>query len=881
MMTQTPAEPRKKKEEKESKETPLMKQFNAIKAKHPGTILLFRVGDFYETFGEDAVEVSRILGIVLTSRNNGGSDLELAGFPYHSLDNYLPKLVRAGQRVAVVDQLEDPKQAKGIVKRGVTELVTPGVALNDKILDASQSNYLAAVGYTSPKELGVAFVEVSTGDFFCFSGSVNNVEKVISTLRPAEILVPRKDMRAFKMEVGDKYYVTRVEDWVFQFDYAHENLIRHFGTNSLKGFGIDDDIAGTISAGAILHYLKDTQQSDLAHIGSIYRFNDSEFVWMDQFTVRNLELLQPNHPDGKALIDVLDDTQTSMGARLMRRWLLFPLKDLNGARHRLDVVESFLKDPQRLDQLCDLLRKLGDLERLVSKLATYKLAPREAMQFRASLRLMEPILETLQGFGGSEILRRIKGFEDLSGALEILEHYLAEDPSNNLNTGGVIRSGVSERLDDLRDVSANSKDRLLAMQHREIERTGISKLKIGFNKVFGYYIEISHANSEKVPDDFIRKQTLTNAERYITPELKEYEEKILGAEDQIVILETDLYNEALGKLQAFLKAIQKNASLIAGIDVLVSFARVARARKYTKPRLENSDKLDIRSGRHPVIEITLPKDTPYIPNDVYLDNESQQIMIITGPNMAGKSALLRQTALIALMAQVGSFVPADEVTLGLVDKIFVRVGASDNISGGESTFMVEMNETARIINNASRKSLILLDEIGRGTSTYDGVSIAWSLVEYLHETKVSAAKTLFATHYHELNEITNRFGRVKNYNVSVKEIDGKVLFMRKLLPGGSNHSFGIHVAEMAGMPRKVVDRSKELLVHFESAKVEQQEAAKSVKFSSRQQIQLNMFELKDADTLKIREILAGCDIDRMTPVEALLKLQEIKKALVE
>lgn len=858
-----------------------MKQFNAIKAKHPGTILLIRVGDFYETFGEDAITASGILGIVLTHRNNGGSKLELAGFPHHSLDTYLPKLVRAGQRVAVVDQLEDPKQAQGIVKRGVTELITPGVALSDKILDASQSNYLAAVGYHGQDKLGVAFVEVSTGDFFCFSGNVNDVEKVIHTMKPSEILVPRKDLRSFRMEIGEKFYITRVEDWVFQYDYAFENLTRQFKTTSVKGFGIDEEIAGSIAAGAILHYLRETQQKDLKHISSIYRFDDSEFVWMDQFTVRNLELLYPNHPDGKPLIDVLDQTHTSMGARLLRRWLLFPLKDLNAARSRLDAVESFIKDQQRLDHLGDLLKKLGDMERLVSKLATYKLAPREALLLRNSLELMDPIQEKLKGFGGKEIVRKLKRFEDLSGALEILKHYLAEDPSNNLLTGGVIRGGVSEKLDDLRDISQNSKDLLLAMQRREIERTGITKLKIGFNKVFGYYLEISHANKEKVPDDFIRKQTLTNAERYITPELKEYEEKILGAEDQIVSLETKLYQELLEKMQDYLHSIQKNAALIAGIDVLVSFARTAQARGYCKPKLDSSNVLDIRAGRHPVIETTLPREAPYIPNDVFLDSKTQQIMIITGPNMAGKSALLRQTALITLMAQIGSFVPADSAILGMTDKIFVRVGASDNISSGESTFMVEMNETARIINNASKKSLILLDEIGRGTSTYDGVSIAWALVEYLHETKVSTAKTLFATHYHELNEISKRFDRVKNYNVSVKEIDGKIIFMRKLLPGGSNHSFGIHVAEMAGMPKSVVNRANELLLHFESAKVEQQEAAKSVKFSSRQQIQLNMFELKDEDTLKIRGILSGCDIDRMTPVEALLKLQEIKTALLD
>lgn len=863
-----------------TRETPLMKQYNAIKAKYPGTILLFRVGDFYETFSEDAIRVAEILGIVLTYRNNGPGKIELAGFPHHSLDTYLPKLVRAGQRVAVCDQLEDPKQAKGIVKRGVTELVTPGVAINDKILDTKESNYLAAVHFHG-NSAGVAFVEVSTGEFFCFSGDLNAVEKLINTLKPAEVLVPRKDLRQFRTEVGEKFYITRKEDWVFQYDFARETLLGHFKTNSLKGFGIEDEELGTTAAGAILQYLKDNHQNDIGHIAAISRFDDSEFVWLDQFTVRNLELLRPNHPDGQALIDVIDRTLTAMGARLLRRWLLFPLKDLKAVHKRLQAVEGMIREPENLRQLEEMFKKFGDMERLVSKLATRKMAPREAMMLRNSLRLLDPVRQLLKGFDTAIIKKKAGAFADVSGTLKVLDYYLEEEPSNNLNTGGVIREGVNAELDELRNISNNSKDLLLAMQRRESEATGISSLKIGFNKVFGYYLEVTNAHKDKAPAEWTRKQTLTNAERYITEELKQYEEKILTAEERIVSLETGLYQELLDKLQGDLHAIQRNALLLAELDIYSSFAHTARSLEYCMPQVDNTGVLDIRAGRHPVIEQTLSREAPYIPNDVYLDNEKQQIVIITGPNMAGKSALLRQTALIVLLAQVGSFVPADEAKIGLVDKIFTRVGASDNISSGESTFMVEMNETARIINNATKKSLILLDEIGRGTSTYDGVSIAWALVEHLHESKRCAAKTLFATHYHELNEISKKMSRVRNYNVSVKDVNGKIIFMRKLVPGGSNHSFGINVAEMAGMPGSIVKRANELLHHFEQNKVHDQEVAGSIRFSERQEIQLNMFELKDADTLKIRDILSGCDIDRMTPVEALLKLQEIKLALLD
>lgn len=865
---------------KKSGETPLMKQYNAIKAKHPGTILLFRVGDFYETFGEDAVLVSQILGIVQTFRNNGPGKIELAGFPHHSLDTYLPKLVRAGRRVAVCDQLEDPKQAKGIVKRGVTELVTPGVAISDKILDQKESNYLAAVHFEG-KVVGAAFIEVSTGEFFCYSGPIDKVENLVNTLKPAEVLVPRKDMRPFREYIGDKLYVSRLEDWVFAFAYAEEKLLDHFQMASLKGFGLQKEQEGVKAAGAILHYLAENQQKDIGHVSALTRFDDSEFVWLDPFTIRNLELVHANHPDGKSLIDIIDETQTSMGARLLRRWVLFPLKDAKAVHQRLETVEAFLRDPEGLRAVEDILGKMGDMERLVSKLATRKMAPREAMFLRNSLRLIDPLKGALAGFGDDLLNQKVANFKNIESTLAVLDKYLEEEPSNNLNTGGVIRRGVNAELDELRDLSNNSKDLLLAMQKREVERTGITSLKIGFNKVFGYYLEVTNAHKDKAPDDWTRKQTLTNAERYITQELKEYEEKILTAEEKIVGLETGLYQELLDNLQGDLRSIQQNAFLVAETDVLLSFARTAKAKNYCKPEVHTGDELDIKSGRHPVIERTLPAGEHYVPNDVLLNNSGQQVIIITGPNMAGKSAFLRQTALIVLLAQIGSYVPADAAKIGVVDKIFTRVGASDNISSGESTFMVEMNETARIVNNATSRSLILLDEIGRGTSTYDGVSIAWALVEHLHEHKKTSAKTLFATHYHELNEIAARMPRVKNFNVSVREMGGKIIFMRKLEPGGSEHSFGINVAQMAGMPKTIVKRAKDLLVQFEQNRLRDQETAQSIKFAPRTDIQLNMFELKDPDTVKIRNILAECDIDRMTPVEALLKLQEIKRALLD
>lgn len=878
------ARPRKDgtKTKRKKKETPLMRQYNAIKTQYPGTILLFRVGDFYETFGSDAIEVSKVLGIVLTKRANGAaSHIELAGFPHHSLDTYLPKLVKAGKRVAVCDQLEDPKQAKGIVKRGVTELVTPGVTFNDKVLETNKHNFLSSVYFQGNKEIGVAFIEVSTGDFFCFSGSFKYAEKILNTLDPSEVIVSRRDLRQFKTVFGETFYLTRIDEWVFQTDYAKEKLQELLKTTSLKGFGVDQEELGVIAAGAIVHYLNENHQTNLGHITRIYRFDDSDYVWLDQFTVRNLELIHPLHPDGTALVDVIDHTLTSMGGRMLRRSVLLPLKDHQHIQKRLDTVEVFLKNINCLEQLSGQLKQICDLERMASKLATLRLSPKEASLLRSSLSLFDPIRQTLKDFDHELLTQRVHNFEDEGFALDILHRYLMEEITGTLADGNVIQTGISEELDELRNIKKNGRNLLLQMQQREIQRTGIPSLKIGFNKVFGYYLEVTNAHKDKAPTEWIRKQTLTNAERYITEELKEYEDKILNAEAKIVELESALYSEFLQNMQNYIPTIQRNGQLLAELDILVSFASVARQHGYTKPSINVEDVIDIKEGRHPVIETTLPVDKPYIPNSILLDREEQQIIIITGPNMAGKSALLRQTALIVLMAQMGCFVPAESAKIGLVDKIFTRVGASDNISSGESTFMVEMNETAQIANNATDKSLILLDEIGRGTSTYDGVSIAWALVEYLHEESGCQARTLFATHYHELNELEKRMARIKNYNVSVKEIDGQILFLRKLKAGGSEHSFGINVAEMAGMPPTLVARAKDLLSHFEQNKVNDKKSAQAVKFSARQNIQLNMFELKDEDTLKIRQILSGVDIDRMTPVEALLKLQEIKKALVE
>lgn len=864
------------------KETPLMKQFNAIKAKYPGTILLFRVGDFYETFGEDAVQTSRVLGIVLTKRANGAAaEMELAGFPHHSLDAYLPKLVKAGLRVAVCDQLEDPKLAKGIVKRGVTDLVTPGVVLSDKVLDQQKNNYLCALWFESPKKIGAAFLDISTGEFFCRAGEVETISRLVYSLSPAETIVCRKDIKAFREHFGEKLYMHRMEDWAFQYDSAYRQLTTHFGTVSLKGFGLEEEPTEVIPAGAILIYLDHNEQKNITHINRIYRFEENNFLSLDAFTIRNLELFNSPHPEGVSLFSVLNKTKTVMGARLLQRWLAFPLIDISEVQKRQNAVEAYLRNPQLREALGKVLSRISDLERLCAKLATYRMNPREATFLRNTNREIKPLCEALAAFGENALNDLVQGFKPAEKILEWCDTWLSEEPSAALSDGKVIREGNNPELDEYRGLLFSGKEYLLELQQREIARTGISSLKVAYNNVFGYYIEITNAHKDKVPEDYIRKQTLTNAERYITPELKTYEEKILSAEEKILKLETGLYQEFISGLMSWIPDMQHNARMIATADVLYSFAEQAIAAGYCRPMVEESEVLDIQEGRHPVIETLLPRDNPYIPNNVLLDRSRQQVIIITGPNMAGKSALLRQTALIVLMAQAGSYVPATSARVGIADKIFTRVGASDNLSAGESTFMVEMNETARILNTCTDRSLILMDEIGRGTSTYDGVSIAWSLVEYLHETPSRSARTLFATHYHELNELTNKFPRVKNFNVSVKEVDGRILFLRKLIPGGTEHSFGIQVAEMAGMPGTVTSRARELLTHFESRRMDQKEAVAGFKFSTRQEVQLNMFELRDEDTLAIRRILSGCDIDRMTPVEALLKLQEIKRELAK
>lgn len=862
------------------KETPLMKQFNAIKAKYPGTILLFRVGDFYETFGEDAVQASRVLGIVLTKRANGAaSEMELAGFPHHSLDSYLPKLVKAGLRVAVCDQLEDPKLAKGIVKRGVTDLVTPGVVLSDKVLDQQKNNYLCALWFESPQKLGSAFLDISTGEFFCRAGDPETISRLVHSLNPSETIVSRKDMKSFRELFGEKLYHHRMEDWAFAYDTAFRQLTSHFGTVSLKGFGLDDTPLEIIPSGAILIYLEHNEQKNISHINRIYRFEENHFLGLDPFTIRNLELFNSAHPDGVSLFKVINKTQTVMGARLMQRWLAFPLLDPKEIQKRLDCVEAYIRNPSVRDAVGKILGRISDMERLCAKLATLRLSPRDAAFLRNANREIGPLVETLANAGEPALNDLVQGFRPPEALLRWFDDWLAEEPSPALTDGKIIKEGNNSELDELRSLLYSGKEYLLELQQREITRTGITSLKVAYNNVFGYYIEITHAHKDKVPSDYIRKQTLTNAERYITPELKTYEEKILTAEEKILKLESGLYQDFISGLMKWIPDMQHNARMIATADVLYGFAVQALSAQYCRPEVNEGETLDITEGRHPVIETVLSKEHPYIPNSVKLDNSTQQIIIITGPNMAGKSALLRQTALIVLMAQAGSYVPASAAQIGIADRIFTRVGASDNLSAGESTFMVEMNETARILNTCTSRSLILMDEIGRGTSTYDGVSIAWSLVEYLHETQGRMARTLFATHYHELNDLEGKFSRVKNFNVSVREAGGRILFLRKLIPGGTEHSFGIQVAEMAGMPRQVSERARELLTHFESRRQDQKEAVSGFKFSNRQEVQLNMFELRDEDTLKIRRILAGCDIDRMTPVEALLKLQEIKREL--
>lgn len=859
-------------------QTPLMKQYTSIKGKYPDAILLFRVGDFYETFSDDAVKAAEILGITLTKRANGAaSSIELAGFPHHALDTYLPKLVRAGQRVAVCDQLEDPKLTKKIVKRGVTELVTPGVAINDNILENRENNFLAAVHLDS-KSGGVAFLDISTGEFLTAEGPFDHIEKLISGFKPKEVLFEKPKKGAFTELFGPGYYTFGLDDWVFTEESARDRLLKHFETKSLKGFGVEQLKLGTIAAGAILHYLDLTQHHQIRHISTLSRIDEEKYVWLDRFTIRNLEIFSSVNDGGRSLVDIIDHSVTPMGSRLLKRWMALPLKDVQPIKDRQSVVEHFFKDPQLKMDLESLLRPVGDLERLVSKVASGRITPREMVQMRNALSSIQPVKELCLE-AGNEVLNHIGDQLNACATIkERIEKEIMPDPPSLLNKGNVIRDGISGDLDELRHIAFSGKDYLNELQKREIERTGITSLKISFNNVFGYYIEVRNTHKDKVPADWIRKQTLVNAERYITEELKEYEVKILGAEERMLVLETELFNALTVALADFIPAIQLNSNLLAKLDCLVGFASLAAQNNYVRPLITNDENIDIRAGRHPVIEKQLPVGEEYVPNDVYLDNDKQQIIIITGPNMAGKSALLRQTALIVLMAQIGSFVPAESAAIGVVDKIFTRVGASDNISLGESTFMVEMNEASSILNNLTPRSLVLFDELGRGTSTYDGISIAWSIVEYIHENTRARAKTLFATHYHELNEMEKSFPRCKNFNVSVKEVDNKVIFLRKLVPGGSEHSFGIHVARMAGMPPSVVKRANEILGDLEGNN-RKGSISKPVADLARHRegFQLSFFQLDDPVLQQIRDQIVNLDINNLTPMDALNKLNEIKR----
>ncbi len=858
--------------------TPMMKQFFELKAKHPDAIMLFRCGDFYETYSEDAVVASEILGITLTKRANGqGKSVEMAGFPHHALDTYLPKLIRAGKRVAICDQLEDPKLTKKLVKRGITELVTPGVAINDNVLSYKENNFLAAVHF-GKSACGVAFLDISTGEFLTAEGPFDYVDKLLNNFAPKEILFERGKRGMFEGNFGNKFFTFELEDWVFTETSSREKLLKHFETKNLKGFGVEHLKNGIIASGAILQYLDMTQHYQIGHITSLSRIEEDRYVRLDKFTVRSLELLGSMNDDGTSLLDVIDKTISPMGARLLKRWVVFPLKDEKPINERLDVVEYFFREPDFKEFIEEKMHLIGDLERIVSKAAVGRISPREVVQLKVALQAIEPIRNACLN-ADNDSLRRIG--EQLNLCLNIREKIAKEiknDPPLLVNKGGVIADGVSEELDELRRIAFSGKDYLLQLQQRESDQTGIPSLKIAYNNVFGYYIEVRNAHKDKVPAEWIRKQTLVNAERYITQELKEYEEKILGAEDKIMALETKLYNDLVLSLAEYIPAIQINANQIARLDCLLAFANVAEANKYIRPIVEDSDVLDIKQGRHPVIEKQLPVGEKYIANDVYLDTDSQQIIIITGPNMAGKSALLRQTALITLLAQIGCFVPAESARIGMVDKIFTRVGASDNISVGESTFMVEMNEAADILNNLSPRSLVLFDELGRGTSTYDGISIAWAIVEHIHEHPRAKARTLFATHYHELNEMEKSFKRIKNYNVSVKEVDNKVIFLRKLERGGSEHSFGIHVAKMAGMPKSIVKRANDILHQLETDNRQQGIAKPTAEIASgRDGMQLSFFQLDDPVLCQVRDEILNLDVNNLTPLEALNKLNDIKK----
>ncbi|MFW5832014.1 MAG: DNA mismatch repair protein MutS [Prolixibacteraceae bacterium] len=867
-----------KKDFKKHIETPLMKQYYNIKGKHPDAILLFRVGDFYETFGEDAIKAAEILGITLTRRANGAASyVELAGFPHHAVETYLPKLVRAGQRVAICEQLEDPKQTKKIVKRGITELVTPGVSINENVLENRENNFLASVHFDK-KMAGVAFLDISTGEFLAAEGNFEYIDKLLDSFKPKELLFQRGRGKEFEEHFGSNYYTYKLDDWVYTDDAATDRLIRHFETTSLKGYGIQNLPLAIIASGAILHYLDITQHNQLKHITGLSRIEEDHYVWLDRFTIRNLELFSPLHESGKSLIDVIDKTISPMGSRMLKRWLALPLKETDPINKRLDVVEFFLKHPEVKENLEEHLRQVGDLERLVSKVAVGRINPREMTQVKNALSAVVPIKAVCNEAENETLKRYAEQLNTCDLIRQRIEKEIAPDPPSMLNKGKVISKGVSDELDELRAIAYSGKDYLTRLQQREGKKFGIPSLKVSYNNVFGYYIEVRNTHKDKVPSEWIRKQTLVNAERYITEELKEYESKILGAEEKIQVLEAKLFNELVFALSEYISAIQLNSTILSRIDCLLSFANCATEYGYFRPEVNMENEIDIKNGRHPVIEHQLPIGESYIANDVLLNRDDQQIIIITGPNMAGKSALLRQTALIVLLTQMGSFVPAESAKIGIVDKIFTRVGASDNISLGESTFMVEMNEAASILNNVSDRSLILFDELGRGTSTYDGISIAWSIVEYLHEHPRAKAKTLFATHYHELNEMETSFSRVKNYNVSIKEVENKVIFLRKLVKGGSNHSFGIHVAGMAGMPKSVTQRAGEILKKLEGKK-DKNNFAKPLEEigENREGVQMSFFQLDDPVLKQIRDQIMDLNVNNLTPIEALNKLNEIKK----
>lgn len=865
-------------------ETPLMKQYFEIKAKHPDAILLFRVGDFYEMYGDDAVVGAEILGIVQTKRANGvGQSVEMAGFPHHALDTYLPKLVRAGKRVAICDQLEDPKLTKKLVKRGITELVTPGVSINDNILNHKENNFLAAIHFAKDK-CGIAFLDISTGEFLTAEGTTDYIDKLLNNFLPKEVLLERNNKKKFEEIFGPRYFSFELDDWIFTSEAANDRLLKHFETKNLKGFGIQHLKLGIIASGAILYYLDQTQHTHISHITSLARIEEERYVRLDKFTVRSLELVCAMNEDGKSLLDVIDKTISPMGSRLLRRWILFPLKDVKPIQERQDVVEYFFRHPEVKELLDEQLEQIGDLERIISKVAVGRVTPREVVQLKIALQALEPIKEACMASNEPSLCRIGEQLNVCALIRDRIDREIQPDPPSLVNKGGVIAKGVNEELDELRSIAYSGKDYLLQVQQRESEKTGIPSLKIAFNNVFGYYIEVRNAHKDKVPADWIRKQTLVNAERYITEELKEYEEKILGAEEKILSLESRLFNELVLCLTEYIPPIQCNANLIGRLDCLLSFAKAAESNKYIRPLVDESDVIDIKGGRHPVIEKQLPLGETYVANDVYLDEDKQQIIIITGPNMAGKSALLRQTALITLLAQIGCFVPAESARIGIVDKIFTRVGASDNISVGESTFMVEMNEAADILNNMTSRSLVLFDELGRGTSTYDGISIAWAIVEYIHEHPHAHAKTLFATHYHELNEMERSFPRIKNFNVSVKEVGNKVIFLRKLVPGGSEHSFGIHVAKMAGMPKCIVNRADEILKQLESEKRQEgaisgSSAKKAPAARQSGNCQLSFFQLDDPVLSQVRDEIKNMDLNNLTPLEALNKLSEIRKII--